>query len=104
MVADKLEKLHAMLAKQPSDAFLLYAIAMELKKLNEHTKAIEFLDRTIQADQNYCYAYYQRGQILESMGDAVAAAQTYNDGIAAAKRAGDAHAQGELETALAMIQ
>jgi tetratricopeptide (TPR) repeat protein len=103
-MSDKLEKLYAMLAKQPSDPFLLYGIAMEHKKLSEPTKAIEFLDRTIQADQNYCYAYYQRGQILESMGDAVAAAQSYNDGIAAAKRAGDAHAQSELESALAMVQ
>jgi len=93
-----------MLAKQPNDPFLLYGMALEHKKLNEPAKAIEFLDRVIASDANYCYAYYQRGQILEAMGDAVGAAQSYNDGIAAAKRAADAHAQSELENALAMMQ
>jgi len=103
-VNGKLEKLHAMLEKQQGDPFLLYAIAMEHKKLNDSPKAIEFLDRVIQADPNYCYAYYQRGQILESSGNVEGARKTYNDGIVAAKRAGDAHAQSELEAALEMIK
>ena len=93
-----------MLAKQPNDPFLLYGVALEHKKLNQPAKAIEYLDRVIASDANYCYAYYQRGQILEAMGDAVGAAQSYNDGIAAAKRANDAHAQSELENALAILQ
>jgi tetratricopeptide (TPR) repeat protein len=104
LTTDKLTKLHEMLAKQPNDPFLLYGVALEHKKLNEPAQAIEFLDRVIASDANYCYAYYQRGQILEAMGDAVGAAQSYNDGIAAAKRAGDAHAQSELEGALEMLQ
>ena len=101
---DKLQKLHAMLQKQPNDSFLLYGIALEHKKLNEPEKAIEFLDRTIATDPSYCYAYYQRGQILEMMGDVPGAVKAYNDGIDAAKRVADAHAQSELESALAMIQ
>src|SRR5438552_1958473 len=99
-MTDKLEKLQALLQKQPDDPFLLYAIAMEHKKLDQPAQAIEFLKRTISSDANYCYAYYQLGQVLESIGDAAGAVQAYNDGIAAAKRAGDAHAQSELESAL----
>ena len=34
-----------MLERQPNDAFLLYGIALEHKKLNDHPKAIEYLDR-----------------------------------------------------------
>jgi tetratricopeptide (TPR) repeat protein len=93
-----------MLLKQPDDPFLLYAMAMEQKKLNQTTEALEFLSRALARDQNYCYAYYQRGQILEMSGDVAGAVKAYNDGIDAAKRAGDGHAQSELESALAMIQ
>src|SRR5439155_8628658 len=103
-MSEKLNQLHAMLQKQPNDSFLLYGIAMEHKKLNEPAQAIDFLNRVILQDPNYCYAYYQLGQIFESTGDAALAIKSYNDGIAAAKRAGDAHAQSELESARAMLQ
>ena len=102
-MSDKLPKLQAMLEKQPKDPFLLYGIAMEHKKLNDHATALNFLDRCISADPNYCYAYFQRGQICEITGDFDAAKRSYNDGIAAARRVGDAHAQSELEGALGML-
>ena len=100
---EKLPKLQAMLEKQPNDPFLLYGIAMEHKKMNDHATALTFLDRCISADPNYCYAYFQRGQICEITGDLDTAKRSYNDGIAAARRAGDAHAQSELEGALQML-
>lgn len=93
-----------MLSKQPRDAFLLYALGMEHKKLGNAHKAIEFYSRTIEVDPNYCYAYYQRGQTFEQKGDAASARQSYNDGIAAAVRANDDHARSELETALQMLE
>ena len=103
-MADKLPQLEAMLAKMPNDPFLLYGIAMEHKNRKDYGKAREYLDRTIAADANYCYAYFQRGQIEEIAGNLASAKESYQDGIAAAKRAGDAHAQSELEGALAMVE
>ena len=102
-MSEKLDQLHAMLQKQPNDPFLLYGIAMEHKKLNEPAQAIDFLNRVILQDPNYCYAYFQSGQICEITGDFDAAKRSYNDGIAAARRVGDAHAQSELEGALSML-
>ena len=80
---DKLPQLQAMLEKQPNDPFLLYAIALEHKKANDAEKALIFLDRTIAAfaDPNYCYAYFQRGQVCEMSGDLDAAKRAYNEGI-----------------------
>lgn len=101
---DKLPILQSMLQKQPEDPFLLYGIAMEYKKLNDTAQAISFLDRCLAADPNYCYAYFQSGQIRETMGELEAAKKSYTDGIAAARRAGDAHAQSELEGALSMME
>ena len=101
--SDKLDKLQQLLARQPGDAFLLYGIAMEYRKLRDFERAVDFFNRTIEVDPAYCYAYFHRGQTHELAGDAAAARQSYRDGIAAAERAGDAHAKEELQAALEML-
>jgi len=101
--AARLEKLYKFLAATPNDPFLLYAIALEHKK-SDAPKAIEYLNKTLSADPLYCYAYFQLGQVYEQMGDVESAKRSYTDGIAAAQKAGDAHAQSEISGALAMIQ
>ena len=100
----KLGQLFKMLEGEPADTFLLYAIAMEYKKLSAPEKAIEYLDRVIQNDSGYSYAYFQRGQVFEQTGEIEKAKQAYRDGTAAANRVGDAHAPSELQTALSMIE
>lgn len=102
-MSDRLTKLLAMLEKTPADAFLLYAAGFELKKANEHTRAIEFLNRAIAADAQQHYAHYQKGQIYELMGNVPAARKAYAEGLSAAQEHGDAKAAGELESALAML-
>ncbi|HLL91276.1 MAG TPA: hypothetical protein VK324_18400 [Tepidisphaeraceae bacterium] len=103
-MTDRLQKLLAMLERTPGDAFLLYGIAMEHKKENDAAGALAFLDRTLAVDAGYCYAYYQKGLLLESAGDLDAAKQVYRDGMAAAERKGDAHAKGEIEAALMLLE
>lgn len=92
----RLEQLHRLLEKSPKDPFLTYGIALEHKKLGEFEKAVEWLDRTILVDPNYCYAYYQKGQVLEQLGRAGDAKNAYQAGIEAARRIGDAHAESEI--------
>lgn len=101
--ANRLQQLQAMLEREPADAFLLYAIALEHKKLNEPQQAIAYLDRALQSDPGHCYAYYQKGQVLEASGDADGARRVYQRGIEVAKQKGDEKARGELEGALEMI-
>ena len=100
---DRLPLLENMLQQQPRDPFLLYGIAMEHKKKADFAKAIEFLNRALQADPNYSYAYYQRGQVHEEMGEVDAAKESYRLGIDVARVSGDAHAHSELQTALEMM-
>src|SRR5215208_853920 len=102
-MSERLEKLKNMLQRQPKDPFLLYGVAMELKKAGDAGKAIEYLKRVIDADPNYCYAYHQLGQIHESTGDVESAKGAYRQGIEAANRSGDAHAREEISGALSMI-
>ncbi|HEX8916797.1 MAG TPA: hypothetical protein VF796_30885 [Humisphaera sp.] len=99
----RLTKLLAMLDRQPGDPFTLYAVALEHKKAGDAEQALAFLDRTIQFDPGYCYAYFQKGQLLEPT-DLEAAKAAYRAGIAAATTKGDAHARSELEGALQMIE
>jgi tetratricopeptide (TPR) repeat protein len=103
-MSERLEKLRQMLERDPNDAFLLYGIALEHKKLGEAQTAIEYLDRVIAKDAGYCYAYHQKGLIHESTGDTEAAKAAYRAGIDAARQKGDAHAQSEIEGALEMIE
>ena len=103
-MSERLTKLQQMLERQPDDAFLLYGIALEYKKLGQAAQAIEYLDRVIGADPNYCYAYHQKGLVHESQGQSEAARAVYRQGIEAAKRSGDAHAGEEIAAALSMIE
>jgi tetratricopeptide (TPR) repeat protein len=102
--SDRLDKLQKLLERDPDDTFLIYGIALEHKKLGDASKAIEFLDRVIALDPGYCYAYHQKGLAYESTGDAEAAKSAYRAGVEAARQKGDAHAQGEIEAALSMIE
>jgi Tfp pilus assembly protein PilF len=93
-----------MLERDPGDAFLLYGIALEHKKLGDARLAIEFLDRVISVDPGYCYAYHQKGLVYESEGDVESAKGAYRAGIDAATKKGDAHAREEISAALGMIE
>ena len=99
----RLQQLLTMLEREPNDAFLLYGVAMEYKNLNEANVALDYLERVLKVDPNHSYTYYQKGQILESTGDADAARDAYRAGIESADRTGDAKARGELEAALDMM-
>jgi len=102
-MSERLTKILQMLDAKPGDTFLLYAAAMEYKKRNDLAKAMEYLDRTVQFDPLYAYAFFQKGQVHEMTGDSAAARQAYLAGIDAARQKGDAHAASELQGALDML-
>jgi tetratricopeptide (TPR) repeat protein len=99
----RLEQLHKLLEKTPADPFISYGIALELKKAGQLQEAVEWLDRTITLDQEYCYAYYQKGQVLEQLGDTSGARLAYQEGIKAAQSAADPHAESELRGAMDLL-
>jgi len=101
--SERMRKLDELLTKQGSDPFQLYAMAMEHKKAGDYPRALEFLQRTLQADAGYCYAYFQQGQVHEAAGDVEAAKGAYREGIVAATKKGDEHARSEIQGALEML-
>ena len=97
------DQIRKLLERTPNDAFLVYALAMEHKKAGELDEALRLLSRTAELDANYAYAHFQRGQIYEGRDDVPAARAAYTDGVAAARRAGDAKGEGEIGGALAAL-
>jgi tetratricopeptide (TPR) repeat protein len=99
----RLEQVRKLLEKSPRDPFLLYAIALEYKKLGAFPDALTYLQRTLDADPDYLYAYYQQGQILEAQHQPKLAIPAYDEGIRRARAKGDQKALGELQSARELL-
>ncbi len=101
---DRMQKLQAMIAKDPADPFLYFALGMEHKKLKQTAQAIEFFNKTLERDPGYCVAYHQAALTWEDAGDLETARRTYREGMVAANKKGDHHAAEEMQAALSMIE
>lgn len=91
-----LDKLLQLLDADPNDPFTLYAIAQEHGKRGNPAEALAFYDRCLAADPAYCYAFYHKARLLDSIDrrpDALAVARA---GLEAAVKARDEHAASEL--------
>lgn len=102
-MTDRLTQLHKLFEADSSDPFLTYGIALEHAKTGEHDEAITWLDKTLELDRNYCYAYFQKAKMLDEKGDSDAAATVLRDGINIARAAGDDHAASEMQELMEMI-
>ena len=100
---DRIDALRAMLEVDPSNQFARYGLAHEFVKSGDDSKALEEFGRLLEEDPDYQAAYYHAGKALERMKRADRARDTYERGIAASHRTGDAHARAELEEALARL-
>jgi tetratricopeptide (TPR) repeat protein len=103
-MADRLKELTRLIEREPNDPFLRYGIAMEHKKAGRLDEALDWFARTLEADDTYCYAYYQQGQVHEQRGDVSAARSAYERGIERAKSCNDAHAAGEMQVAMELLE
>ena len=63
-----LERLQRMLDDEPGDPFLLYAIAQEHQKRDDHERAIEAYLACIEHDDGYLYAHYHAARSMDAIG------------------------------------
>jgi tetratricopeptide (TPR) repeat protein len=99
----RLDTLRQMIERDPASSFVRYGLAMELLNLGRAEEAIEQFRTLLEADPDYCAAYYHGGRALESQGRVGEARDLYRIGVAAAVRTGDEHTRGELEAALEQL-
>jgi tetratricopeptide (TPR) repeat protein len=97
------EALRAFIASHPKDPFPRYALALEYKNGNQLAEARDEFVALMRDHADYVAAYLHAGNTQLALGDRAAARETFARGIEASVRKGDAHARGELESALAIV-
>lgn len=90
------EQLESMLAEQPGDTFLRYALAMELENDGEHERSLELHRGLMQDDPPYVPSFFMSGQQLSELERTDEAVEILKAGIDQAKAQGDLHAAGEM--------
>lgn len=96
----RIPRLLEFLKATPNDSFLLHALALEWIKEGDDAQAETLFQKNREAAPQYVATYYHLGKLLERKGVTEEAAKIYEEGLAAAKAAGDNHSFNELRGAL----
>jgi tetratricopeptide (TPR) repeat protein len=100
---DRIVMLKEVLAQNPKDAFARYGLAMEYAKAGDIDGALAEYRRVIEINPEYTAAYQMAGQMLASAGRSEEARQMLEGGIACARRAGNQHAESEMQGILELL-
>ncbi len=95
--------LSEILTQNPHDTFARYGLAMEYSKANDVPRAIEEFGKLLAANPDYTAGYFMAAQTLARADRVDEAKQMLTNGIAAAKRTRNSHAQSEMEGMLAEL-
>ena len=99
----RLAQLQQMLAEEPHDAFLHYALGMEYVKLGDTGPALAQFAAMNHQFPDHVAAWHQRGRLLSEQGESDFARDVLQQGIAVAVRVGDTHAAGEMQGLIDML-
>jgi tetratricopeptide (TPR) repeat protein len=99
----RIETLQGFIAQRPGDPFPRYALALEYKNAGRLEEARETFEALMAAHPGYTATYLHAGNTLVALGRVDEARAIYESGIAACGPAGDTHARGELQGALASL-
>jgi thioredoxin-like negative regulator of GroEL len=102
-MSSRREKIEAMLAADPRDQFLRYALAMEWAKAEEHDRSLELFRSLMDDDPPHVPSFLMAGQSLCRSGRIEEARTVLRDGIEAARRQNNSHAAGEMGELLASL-
>ena len=97
------ERIEAMLADEPQDAFLRYSLAMEWDKEGNSSASLELLDGLMADRPPYVPAFLMAAQQLVRLSRTNDARSVLRNGIEQARSAGDAHAAAEMGELLASL-
>jgi predicted Zn-dependent protease len=100
---DRIAVLTEILAQNPADAFARYGLAMEYSNAGDVGRALEEFTKLLSNHPDYTAGYFMAAQTLAKAARGEEAKRMLSDGIASAKRTGNAHAQSEMEAMLAEL-
>lgn len=96
-------RLAGILKNNPDDSFAKFALALELLKRDEVTRARLLFESVREQDPDYLGVYYHLGKLYEKMGLAEKAVATYHEGITLAEKTGESKTLLELKEALQQL-
>jgi len=103
VAASRIDLLKAFIAQRPSDPFPRYGLALEHKNAGQLAEAWGVFEALMERHPAYTAAYLHAGNTALALGRPEEARAVYTRGLDACAKAGDAHARGELEGALAAL-
>jgi len=103
-MSTRLEQLKQMLAQEPNDEFLQYAIAIEYFSANNFEKAIACFKNILHSNPEYLAAYYQIGKCYEELKQYDNAKSIYTKGIELAQKQNKIKTLNELREALFLLE
>jgi predicted Zn-dependent protease len=100
---DRVAMLNEILAQNPNDAFARYGLALEYSNQGNADTAVAEFKKLLAAHPDYTAGYFMAAQTLAKADRNDEARNMLADGIASAKRTGNAHAQSEMEGMLSEL-
>ena len=97
------ELLETFVAEKPDDAFSRYGLALDYMNSGDAANAEAHFRELIQRNPAYVPGYQMLGQLLAKESRSEDARSILAQGIAAASKTGNAHAQSEMESLLAEL-
>jgi predicted Zn-dependent protease len=97
---DRIATLAEILAQDPNNAFARYGLAMEYSNSGQPDRALDEFGKLLSANPDYAAGYFMAAQTLVKANRPEEAKQMLRDGIAAAQRKKDSHAQSEMQAML----
>jgi Tfp pilus assembly protein PilF len=92
----RIEQIKALIADEPHDAMLRFALGNEHFQLAQYAEAIEALTAAIDIDPEYAFVYIQLAEAYEKSGQLEHARQTIEAGRGPAARNGDPNLMRQL--------
>lgn len=96
MNSERIDTLRTLLQADPGDSFARYALGLEYLPVDPQLACATWRELLL-LQPDHVPALFQLGQALAGSGDLDAARDFLQQGIAAARAQGDAHALGEME-------
>src|SRR6266700_6166742 len=100
---DRIAMLTELLSQDANNAFARYGLAMEHSNSGEFDRALEEFDKLLSANPDYTAGYFMSAQTLVKARKTPEAKKMLENGIASARRKGDAHAESEMHAMLEEI-
>ena len=104
MSAERMQQLKAMLAEEPADVFLRYALALEKARSGDRAGAIGDLEGLVRSDPKHIATYYQLAQLLAAAGRNADAGEACKAGMLQCLVQGERRTHRELQELLNTLQ